>query len=141
MVTRLFSFLAFIALVALSFPAAHAACTAPLLDVQFRPLAGKTSVNLCDRFHGQVLLVVNTATYGVQFPMFEKVSVKEGEAVPFYRALAEQAGGRYPGWNFHKYLISREGIVVANFGSRTTPDDKKLLEAIETELAKSVPES
>lgn len=179
-------------LTASAFSPARAACPSPLLDVEFRPLADKTPVNLCERFQGQVLLVVNTAskcgftpqyeglealharlesrgfavlgfpsndfmgqepgseaeirefctnTYGVRFPMFEKVSVKESEAVPFYQALAEQAGGHYPGWNFHKYLIGRDGKVVADFGGRTTPDDKGLLEAIETELEKSAPES
>lgn len=171
-------------------PAAFAECTSPLLDVAFRPLAQKDPVNLCERFRGQVLLVVNTAskcgytpqyeglealhkrlaergfavvgfpsndfkgqepgteeeirefcinTYGVQFPMFEKVTVKQDNAVPFYRALAEQAGGRYPAWNFHKYLIGRDGNVVASFDSETVPDDAELLQAIEAELAKPAP--
>ena len=75
-----------------------------------------------------------TLTYGVKFPMFEKVTVKEGTAVPFYRELASEAGGEYPGWNFHKYLIDRSGKVVASFGSRTKPDDPKLTEAIEKAL-------
>jgi glutathione peroxidase len=76
-----------------------------------------------------------TLTYGVKFPMFEKVTVKKDNAVPFFQQLAEGAGGEYPGWNFHKYLIDRKGAVVASFGSRTGPDDPKLLEAIEKALA------
>lgn len=171
---------------------AQATCQAELLDETFRPLAKREPVNLCERFQGQVLLVVNTAskcgltpqyegleamharladrgfavlgfpsndflgqepgseeeiqdfctsTYGVQFPMFEKVSVKADNAVPFYHALATQAGGVYPAWNFHKYLIGRDGRVVASFGSRTPPDDPALVEAIEAELAKPAPES
>ena len=75
-----------------------------------------------------------TLTYGVKFPMFEKVVVKGDDATPFYKELAKQAGGEAPGWNFHKYLIDRSGKVVASFGSRTKPDDAKLLEAIEKAL-------
>ena len=75
-----------------------------------------------------------TLTYGVKFPMFEKVVVKGDDATPLYRALRE-ATGESPGWNFHKYLVDREGKVVASFGSRTKPDDAKLLEQIEALLA------
>ena len=75
-----------------------------------------------------------TLTYGVKFPMFEKVHVVGEETTPFYREL-EQATGEAPGWNFHKYLIDRNGKAVGTFGSRTTPDDAKLLEQIETLLA------
>jgi glutathione peroxidase len=75
-----------------------------------------------------------TLTYGVKFPMFEKVVVKGDDAVPFYKELAKQAGGEAPSWNFHKYLIDRSGKVVASFGSRTKPNDPKLIEAIEKAL-------
>lgn len=70
-----------------------------------------------------------TLTYGVKFPMFEKVSVKGEDAHPFYRELSA-ATGQEPGWNFHKYLIDREGKVVGSFGSRVRPDDPALLERI-----------
>jgi glutathione peroxidase len=75
-----------------------------------------------------------TLTYGVKFPMFEKVTVKKGSAVPFYDRLADEAGGEYPAWNFHKYLVSREGKVIGSYGSRVKPDDPGLLRAIEFEL-------
>ena len=75
-----------------------------------------------------------TLTYGVQFPMFEKVSVKGDEATPLYRTLARDTG-QAPGWNFHKYLIDRQGKVVASFGSRTLPDDADLLKKIDDLLA------
>jgi glutathione peroxidase len=75
-----------------------------------------------------------TLTYGVKFPMFEKVHVKGSEATPLYRALARETGTS-PGWNFHKYLIDRQGRVVANFGSRTKPDDPVLLAKLENLLA------
>ncbi len=79
-----------------------------------------------------------TLTYGVQFPMFEKVVVKGDEATPLYQRLAE-ATGQAPGWNFHKYLIDRSGKVVASFGSATAPDDAAMLEQIETLLAAPAP--
>jgi glutathione peroxidase len=79
-----------------------------------------------------------TLTYGVKFPMFEKVVVKGEDATPLYRDLAA-ATGEAPGWNFHKYLIDRRGDVVASFGSRTKPDDPELLAAIEKLLAEPAP--
>jgi len=72
-------------------------------------------------------------TYGVEFPMFEKTSVKQDNANPFYAALAESAG-TYPTWNFHKYLIGRDGQVIAEFSPRTQPYDDKLVAAIEQAL-------
>ena len=73
-------------------------------------------------------------TYGVEFPMFEKVTVKEGKAHPFYQALAKEAG-TYPTWNFHKYLIGRDGRLVAEFSPRTKPYDEDVVAAIEKALA------
>jgi glutathione peroxidase len=74
-----------------------------------------------------------TLTYGVKFPMFEKVHVVGAQATPFYRAL-ETASGEAPGWNFHKYLIGRDGRLVASWPSRTTPDDPEIVAAIERAL-------
>ncbi|MBD8524546.1 glutathione peroxidase [Pseudomarimonas arenosa] len=169
--------------------AATAACPA-LLDHEYRPLAGKQPINLCQAYVGKVLLVVNTAskcgytpqyeglealhdrlqskgfavlgfpsndfmgqepgseedikefctlTYGVKFPMFEKVSVRGRDATPIYQQLTE-ATGDAPGWNFHKYLIDRHGKVVASFGSRTTPEDEKLVAEIERLIAEPAAE-
>ena len=72
-------------------------------------------------------------TYGVEFPMFEKTSVKKDNADPFYAALAESAG-TYPTWNFHKYLIGRDGELISDFSPRTQPYDEKLVAAIEQAL-------
>ncbi len=70
-------------------------------------------------------------TYDVEFPMFEKVHVAEGDKThSFYRQLAKQAGG-YPQWNFYKYLLDRQGRVIAHFPSRVTPQDPVLVKAIE----------
>lgn len=79
-----------------------------------------------------------TLTYGVKFPMFEKVQVRGSEATPLYRGLAE-ATGEQPGWNFHKYLVGRDGKVIASFGSRTKPDDAALVEAVEKALDAPAP--
>lgn len=75
-----------------------------------------------------------TLTYGVKFPMFEKVHVVGASATPLYRDLA-QAAGEAPQWNFHKYLVGRDGKLVASFGSKTKPDDKAVVAAIERALA------
>ncbi|UTW45583.1 glutathione peroxidase [bacterium SCSIO 12696] len=72
-------------------------------------------------------------TYGVQFPMFEKMSVKAGGDVhPLYQRLADQAG--YPKWNFFKYLIGRDGKLVDMYNSKVEPDSEELVSAIEREL-------
>lgn len=75
-----------------------------------------------------------TLTYGVKFPMFEKVHVTGPEATPLYRDLARLTGVA-PGWNFHKYLVARDGRVVAQFSSKVRPEDPELRAAIERELA------
>lgn len=69
-------------------------------------------------------------TYSVEFPMFEKVSVKKRSADPLFRVLAEQAGA-YPSWNFYKYLIDRDGNVVDYYTSVTSPESGKVVSAIE----------
>ena len=74
-----------------------------------------------------------TLTYGVKFPMFEKVQVKGAQATPLYLDLARETGVQ-PGWNFHKYLIGRDGKVLANFPSKVRPDDPQLIDAIERAL-------
>ena len=160
-----------------------------LLEHSFRPLAGKTPVNLAQTYAGDVLLVVNTAskcgftpqfeglealhakyagrgfavlgfpsgdfrsqefedeaqirqfctlTYGVKFPMFEKVQVVGEQAVPLYRDLAA-ASGQAPQWNFHKYLVGRDGRLIAGYGSKTAPDDPALVAAIEAALREPEP--
>lgn len=75
-----------------------------------------------------------TLTYGVQFPMFEKTTVIGDQADPFYRALTE-VSGQAPKWNFHKYLIGRDGRFIAAFPSKVSPEDPQLLSAIEQALA------
>lgn len=160
-------------------------CDSELLDHNFRPLASKDQVNLCEAYEGKVVLVVNTAskcgntpqyegleamyekyadqglvvlgfpsndfmgqepgteeqiqefcrlTYGVQFPMFEKTAVKGDDAHPFFNELAD-ASGSYPTWNFHKYLIGRDGQMISEFSPRTRPENEELVTAVESALA------
>nr|WP_231402755.1 glutathione peroxidase [Caenimonas aquaedulcis] len=73
-------------------------------------------------------------TYGVKFPMFAKTAVRGADANPFYVQLAK-ATGRQPLWNFHKYLIGRDGKILATYTSLTTPQDKALVADIEKQLA------
>lgn len=72
-------------------------------------------------------------TYGVSFPMFAKISVKGEQAHPFYKALTAAADSR-PKWNFHKYLIGRDGKLVDSFWSMTKPDSPRLTKAIDKAL-------
>jgi len=73
-------------------------------------------------------------TYGVKFPMFAKTSVSGKDANPLHAELAKVTGTT-PKWNFYKYLIDRSGKVVGSYNSRVTPDDAKLVSAIEKALA------
>ena len=66
--------------------------------------------------------------------MFEKVAVKEGNAHPFFDKLAAEAG-TYPTWNFHKFLIGRDGKLITQFSPRTKPYNEKVIAEIESALA------
>ena len=72
-------------------------------------------------------------TYGVKFPMFEKSVVSGSGANQLYRELG-QATGKTPQWNFHKYLIGRDGKVISSYASAVSPQDTKLLTDIDRAL-------
>lgn len=72
-------------------------------------------------------------TYAVEFPMFEKISVKKGKAAPLFERLAT-AGAPYPKWNFYKYLIDRQGNLVDYYISSTGPQGGKIEQAIKSLL-------
>lgn len=72
-------------------------------------------------------------TYAVDFPMFEKSSVKGDAANPLFRDLAQRTNSP-PRWNFHKYLIDRRGERVLAFGTRVSPESPELLVALEQML-------
>ena len=73
--------------------------------------------------------------YQVSFPIAEKAIVKGASAHPFYRWAAEQRPREAPRWNFHKYLVGRDGRLTASFPSAVIPTDQRLVAAIESELA------
>lgn len=157
-----------------------AASCGALLDRTVETLDRHEPVQLCERYGGKVLLIVNTAsrcmytpqyeglerlyerfrgeglvvlgfpsndfanqepgteaqvkrfcslTYDVKFPMFSKTRVKGADASPLYRALAAEAG-EAPGWNFHKYLIGRDGRLIGSYASHIEPESQRLLSAI-----------
>jgi glutathione peroxidase len=73
-------------------------------------------------------------TYGVKFPMFAKSHVRGAEANPLHAELTRLADSS-PKWNFHKYLIARDGKTVKAYTSLTAPDDKDLIDDIDQALA------
>ena len=73
--------------------------------------------------------------YGVTFPMFSKLVTKPGpEQSPIYALLTK--GGDAPSWNFCKYLVGKDGKVIAFFPSKVTPESKELRDAIAAALGK-----
>ena len=69
-------------------------------------------------------------TYGVEFPMMAKTTVKGSDANSFYQKLAATTGST-PKWNFHKYLINRDASQIVAYSSFTKPDDKDLVSKID----------
>lgn len=156
--------------------------TSALFDHELRRLHSPEVVNLRERFAGQPLLVINTAShcgytgqfgglealhqqyrdaglkvvgfpsndfnqesddeavtarvcfenFGVSFDMFTPVGVRGDDAHPIFRELARQSEA--PRWNFHKYVVDRDGRVVAHFPSRVAPASRELQRAIESVL-------
>jgi glutathione peroxidase len=85
-----------------------------------------------------------TTKYKVTFPMMSKVVIKGKDQVPLYKTLVEatpNAKGdiQQVGWNFEKFLVSREGKVVGRFKSAVAPNADDLVKAVKTELDKPAP--
>lgn len=72
--------------------------------------------------------------YGVTFPMFAKVSTKGDSPAPVYKFLTTKHAT--PKWNFYKYLVGKDGVVIDSYASTTKPDSAELASAIEAALAK-----
>jgi glutathione peroxidase len=110
---------------------------------------------LWTRFHGKGLAIVGVPSndfggqepggakeidktahgeYHITFPLTEKAAVKGPNAHPFYRWAAQERPGELPKWNFHKYLIGRDGQLKASFTSAVEPTDPAVIAAIEREL-------
>lgn len=155
----------------------------PLLQGELPKLRAKETIDLCKRFAGKPLVVVNTASfcgfapqfkslealnqrykgqglevigvpsndfkqeskdgaetakvcyvnYGVTFTMTEPQHVKGPNATHLFKVLAEQSSE--PRWNFYKYVIDRQGHVIAHFSSLTKPDDSAFIAAVEKAIA------
>lgn len=77
-------------------------------------------------------------TYHVSFPMYSKISVKGEDKAPLYQYLtgkdANPSTGGEIGWNFTKFLVDKNGKVVARFDSKVTPESPELTGAVEQEL-------
>ena len=75
-----------------------------------------------------------SSTYGVSFPMFEKISVKGVDKHPLYRWLSDKElngwNNSEPSWNFCKYLIDEEGKLLKFFPSSVKPMDEEILSLI-----------
>lgn len=72
--------------------------------------------------------------YGIDFPMTEQVRVKGDDAHPYYRWVAGQGRMKLPRWNFYKHLIDADGQLVEWFASTTSPNSRKVIDAIEAHL-------
>lgn len=72
--------------------------------------------------------------FGITFPMAGLTTVRGPRADPFFTWLAARGGGA-PAWNFHKYLVARDGLRVQGFPTRVAPEAPALLRAVEAELA------
>ena len=74
-------------------------------------------------------------TFGIDFPITEKLSIIGPDAHPFFVWAKENYGsGAIPKWNFHKILIGKNGKVIDTFASITKPSSKKFISAIEKEI-------
>ncbi|HJR06797.1 MAG TPA: glutathione peroxidase [Pyrinomonadaceae bacterium] len=76
--------------------------------------------------------------YGVTFPVFSKISVKGDDKHPLYKYLTEkETNPEFAGeikWNFNKFLVSKDGKIIARFESADKPEDAKVTQAIESAL-------
>lgn len=77
-------------------------------------------------------------TYSVTFPMFSKISVKGSDQAPLYQYLTDKSAnpetGGEIGWNFTKFLVDRNGKIVARFDSGVEPESSDVTKAIEAVL-------
>ncbi|NEU13600.1 glutathione peroxidase [Methylobacterium sp. BTF04] len=72
--------------------------------------------------------------HGVTFPVVAKTHVRGPSAHPFYRWAAVEKPGSTPNWNFHKYLVARDGSLIGAWPSPVEPNDPRIVTAIANEL-------
>ena len=120
------------------------------LQALYETYAGKGLTILgfpCNQFlfqepgDGEAIQSFCSTTYGVTFPLFEKIKVRGRGQHPLYRELvkAKDTGGKAGAvkWNFEKFLISRDGEIIGRFRTKTTPQDPQIVDAIETALGET----
>jgi glutathione peroxidase len=97
----------------------------------------------CNQFAGQEpgteeeIREFCSLNYGVTFPLGSKLDVNGHDRHQLYRLLAGE-GAEFPGditWNFEKFLLGKDGRVLARFSPRTAPDDPTIVQAIEKALS------
>jgi glutathione peroxidase len=97
----------------------------------------------CNQFGGQEpgsnaeIKQFCSATFRVTFPLFEKIDVNGANRHPIYTVLAGK-NSPFPGniaWNFGKFLVGRDGVVLKRFDSGDEPDSAEVVQAIEAALA------
>ena len=99
----------------------------------------------CNQFMGQEpgsaeeIAEFCSATYGVTFPMTEKIEVNGEDRHPIYTGLVETPNEKGEAgdvtWNFEKFLVDAQGSVVARFSPGVVPEDPQLVQAIQQQLA------
>jgi len=135
----------------------------PILVVNTASLCGYTPQyaglqELWQRYHARGLMIVGVPSndfggqepggateiehtahqgYGVAFPLAAKAVVRGDRQHPFYKWAAAERPLELPRWNFHKYLIGRDGHIVASFATSVEPTDTRVTAAIEKELGRS----
>ncbi|MCW8805957.1 MAG: glutathione peroxidase, partial [Ignavibacteriaceae bacterium] len=79
-----------------------------------------------------------TSNYGVTFPLFDKVKILGPDKSPLYAVLTDNSvtGKGDVKWNFEKFLISKDGKIVARFGNKVQPTSDEIISAIESQLKK-----
>ena len=75
------------------------------------------------------------AQFGIEFPMAALSHVRGDQAIPLFRWLAAEGGGE-PRWNFHKYLVGRDGRTVQGFATRVEPESPEMIGAVEAALGR-----
>jgi glutathione peroxidase len=135
----------------------------PLLVVNTASLCGFTPQyaglqELWTEFHGRGLTIIGVPSndfggqepggateiaetahhqYGVTFPMAAKATVKGANAHPFYKWAADARPKDVPRWNFHKYLIGRDGYIAEAFPQTVEPSDTRVKTAVARALAET----
>lgn len=95
----------------------------------------------CNQFGGQEpgtmeeILTFCSTRYNVSFPVFNKIEVNGPNRAPLYEKLTQAIPPENIAWNFEKFLVGRDGRVIARFKPRTSPDAEELVQAIEAALA------